>query len=98
MRVQRWHDAEGEPLSAVFEVHSTTGIRRKQWHNLAFLGAFETPPTLLAEVQGPALGSPLTVRWDVKDTNCVGVTLAARAGAEEKHDASIEVVAYIALQ
>ena len=47
-----WESSAGTLQGIDFEVHSTPGIGHKQWHNLAFLEAFETPPILLAEVQG----------------------------------------------
>ena len=93
-----WESSAGTLQGIAFEVHRTPGIGRKQLHPLAFLRAFDTPPIVLAEVQGATSGSPLTVHWDVKDTSGVGVTLEAGLGAEDEHDTPTDVVGYIALQ
>jgi hypothetical protein len=93
-----WESSLGTLQGIAFEVHRTLGIGRRQFHTLAFLGAFDTPPMVLAEVQGAASGSPFIVRWDVKHANGVRVTIDPGPGTEEEHDAPTDVVGYIALQ
>ena len=74
-----------------FEAQRAHDIAHGQWHALAFLGAFDAPPVLLAEIQGGGSGHPLTLRWDAKRADGVEVR-----PVDDAYDIPAEV-GYIAL-
>ena len=93
-----WEPSAGTLQGIAFEAQRAQGVGRGQWHSLAFLGAFDAPPVLLAEVQGGGSGHPLTLRWDAKRADGVEVTIDAEPHGDDAHDAPAEVVGYIALR
>jgi PKD repeat protein len=92
-----WEPSAGTLRGIVFETNNALGIVRGQWHPVVFRGGFDTPPVVLAEVQGRLSGSPLTVRWEAKHTDGVEGAIDPPSRIEDEYDAP-EVVGYIALR
>ena len=92
-----WEPSTGTLQGITFEAQRAKGVGHGQWHSLVFLGAFDPPPVLLAEVQGGGSGHPLTIRWDAMRADGFEVTIDAGPQGDDAHDASAEV-GYIALR
>jgi hypothetical protein len=93
-----WEPAVDTLQGVTFEVQRAQGVGRGQWHSLVFLGAFDTPPVFLTEVQGGASGRPQTSHWDAKQADGVEVMIDTGPQGDLAHDAPDKVVGYIALR